>query len=143
MSWAAWISASSHSLTLTSPLRIIEQGEGRFAVVFEGKHASTAGRLDNGITWELQHKGRGGKVKLRRADVESLAADLEQNSEWMTRAEVARQAGVTGEAVRVAGVKAGWQTTHAWRNEQRSPSRPSNRVLYRRAQVLRDRCQAA
>ena len=34
----------------------------RFAVVFEGKHASVAGRLDDGITWEVQHQGRGGKV---------------------------------------------------------------------------------
>lgn len=34
----------------------------RFAVVFEGKHASVGGRLDDGITWEMQHQGRGGKV---------------------------------------------------------------------------------
>jgi hypothetical protein len=34
----------------------------RFAVVFHGKHASAAGRRDDGITWELQHQDRGGKV---------------------------------------------------------------------------------
>jgi len=34
----------------------------RFAVVFEGRHASVAGRLDGGITWEMRHQGRGGKV---------------------------------------------------------------------------------
>ena len=34
----------------------------RVAVVFRGKHASAPTRLDDGITWELQHKQRGGKV---------------------------------------------------------------------------------
>jgi hypothetical protein len=34
----------------------------RVAVVFRGKHASAPTRHDDGITWELQHKHRGGKV---------------------------------------------------------------------------------
>ncbi len=34
----------------------------RFAVVFEGDHASVAGRLDDDITWEMQHQGQGGRV---------------------------------------------------------------------------------